>query len=183
MSRIGKSPIKLPKGIKANIKDNKIFIEGPHGKMDLNLKEGINLEVKDGEILVTLSEKSKLESSFHGLYRALINNMVVGVNTGFKKELVLIGVGYRAQLKGNKIDFQLGFSHPTEMDIPKGLKVNINKSVEIEIIGVDKQVVGEFAAKIRSLKPPEPYKGKGIRYKDEYVRKKDGKAAKAAATK
>src|SRR3989304_6771047 len=103
MSRIGKSPIKMPKGIKANIKDNKIFIEGPQGKMDLNLKEGINFEVKDGEILVTLSEKSKLESSFHGLYRALINNMVVGVNTGFKKELVLIGVGYRAQLKGNKI--------------------------------------------------------------------------------
>ncbi|NGX28017.1 MAG: 50S ribosomal protein L6 [Candidatus Anoxychlamydiales bacterium] len=181
MSRLGKIPIPIPKGVEAKFSDKRILsVKGPKGSLDFEIKPGIVLDLKDSQILVSLCEKIKLPFSEHGLYRALINNMLIGVEKGFKKELTLIGVGYRAALKGNQIDLQVGFSHPTLIDVPKGLSIKINKSVEIVIEGPDKQQVGQFAARVRSIRKPEPYKGKGIRYKDEYVRKKAGKAAKAA---
>ncbi|MFA6118381.1 MAG: 50S ribosomal protein L6 [Parachlamydiales bacterium] len=182
MSRLGRIPITVPKGVDVKMSpENVLNVKGPKGNLSLDVKKGVFLEEKDGEITVKIDEKSDLTSAMHGLYRALINNMIVGVDKGFKKELNLIGVGYRAQLKGNLLDIQIGFSHPTEIEIPKDLKITINKSVEIIIEGTDKQKVGQFAAMVRSIRKPEPYKGKGIRYKDEFVRKKAGKAAKAAA--
>ena len=127
---------------------------------------------------MALTKNSPLDSAMHGLYRSLINNMVIGVNKGFEKRLSLIGVGYRAAVSGNKIDLQLGFSHPTALEIPKEIEVKVEKSTKIIISGMDKQAVGQFAASVRAVRPPEPYKGKGVRYEDEYVRKKAGKAAK-----
>jgi len=181
MSRLGKIPVTVPKGVEAKISpENILSVKGPKGNLNLDIKQGIKLEIKDNQILVTLDEKFKLPSCDYGLYRSLINNMVIGVSEGFKKELTLIGVGFRAQVKGNSIDLQIGYSHPTAIEIPKGIQVKINKSVEIVIEGPDKQHVGQFAALVRAIRKPEPYKGKGIRYKDEYVRKKAGKAAKTA---
>lgn len=180
MSRLGKLPIDIPKGVEAKIGSDMVLnVKGPLGTLNLEIKKGILVDIKDSAIIISLDEKEKLTSAMHGLYRSLINNMVIGTHIGFKKELALVGVGFRANIKGNKIDLQVGFSHPTEIEIPKDIKVKINKSVEIIIEGTDKQKVGQFAALVRSIKKPEPYKGKGIRYKDEYVRKKAGKAAKA----
>ncbi|NGX34501.1 MAG: 50S ribosomal protein L6 [Candidatus Anoxychlamydiales bacterium] len=181
MSRLGKIPIELPKGVELKVSPEGIVtVKGPKGTLNLEMKKGILLEIKDSKIHVSLDEKFKLTSAMYGLYRSLINNMVLGVSSGFKKELTLIGVGFRASIKENQIDLQVGYSHPTLVEIPKDLQVKINKSVEIVIEGADKQKVGQFAALVRSIRKPEPYKGKGIRYKDEYVRKKAGKSAKAA---
>ncbi|NGX63075.1 MAG: 50S ribosomal protein L6 [Candidatus Anoxychlamydiales bacterium] len=179
MSRLGKIPIAIPKGTEAKVTEDILNVKGPKGALSLKIQKGILVEIKDSQILVVLDEKIKLSSAMHGLYRSLINNMVEGTSKGFKKELTLIGVGFRAAVKGNKLDLQVGFSHPTDIEIPKDIQVKINKSVEIVIEGVDKQKVGQFAALVRSIKKPEPYKGKGIRYKEEYVRKKAGKAGKA----
>jgi len=179
MSRLGKIPIEIPKGTEAKISEGILNVKGPKGALGLEIPKGILVEIKDSQIVVVLDEKFKLSSAMHGLYRSLINNMVEGTSEGFKKELTLIGVGFRAAVKGNKLDLQVGFSHPTEIEIPKDIQVKVNKSVEIVVEGVDKQKVGQFAALVRAIKKPEPYKGKGIRYKDEYVRKKAGKAAKA----
>lgn len=182
MSRLGRIPIDFPKGVEIKMSpENMLNVKGPKGTLSLEMKKGILLEIKDGKVLVSVDKKSEVNSAFHGLFRSLIKNMIVGVDKGFKKELALVGVGFRVQVLGNKLDFQIGFSHPTQVEIPKDIKVTINKSVEIIIEGIDKQKVGQFAATIRDLRPPEPYKGKGIRYKDEYVRKKAGKAAKTAA--
>ncbi len=180
MSRLGKIPIDIPKAVEVKLSpEGYLSIKGPKGTLGLEMKKGICLEMKDSKIQLILDEKFKPTSAMYGLYRSLIKNMVIGVSEGFKKELLLVGVGFRASVKGNKIDLQIGFSHPIEIEIPKDLQVKVNKSVEIIIEGADKQKVGQFAALIRALKKPEPYKGKGIRYKDEYVRKKAGKAAKA----
>jgi large subunit ribosomal protein L6 len=181
MSRLGKIPIDLPKGIEVKITENILSVKGPKGTLTLEMKKGILLQIVDGKVIIAVDEKSDVTSAFHGLYRSLIKNMIVGVDKGFKKELTLVGVGFRAQVKGNVLDFQIGYSHPTEIPIPKDIKVTVNKSVDILIEGVDKQRVGQFAAVVRDVRKPEPYKGKGIRYKDEYVRKKAGKAAKTAA--
>jgi large subunit ribosomal protein L6 len=183
MSRLGRIPVQIPKGVEVKVSpQNLLNVKGPKGSLSFAILKGISIEIKDNAALVIVDEKAKIPSAMHGLTRAQLNNMVIGVDKGFKKELNLVGVGFRAQVKGNAIDLAVGLSHPTEIEIPKDIKVTIIKAVEIIIEGINKQQVGQFAALIRSVKRPEPYKGKGIRYKDEYVRKKAGKAAKAAAT-
>jgi len=178
MSRLAKSPILLPKGIEVKAAKGSVEVKGPKGTMKREFPEGISVDVQEGQIMVNYDEKSGLNKPMHGLHWSLINNAVIGVSTGFEKQLSLIGVGYRAAVKGNVLDLQLGFSHPTQIDIPENIQVAIEKSTLIKITGVDKQVVGQFAADVRSKRPPEPYKGKGVRYVDEYVRKKAGKSAK-----
>lgn len=181
MSRLAKRPIDLPKGVELKVVNGTAQVKGPKGTVSLELKKGLELKVEGSHVMLNLSKGEKVEGEIHGLYWSLLKNKIVGVSEGFEKRLTMIGVGYRAAVKGTKLDIQVGFSHPTELEIPKDIKVTIDKSGEIVINGVDKHLVGQFAASVRALKPPEPYKGKGIRYKDEFVRKKAGKAAKAKA--
>jgi len=176
MSRVGKQPIILSKQVKANFKDRTIYIEGPKGRLELRLPYKIKVEIDNEKILVKRESDDKKTKSLHGTIRALINNMVKGITEGFKKELEIVGVGYKAQLKGQTLVLNLGFSHPIEVSIPKDLKVNLPSQTKIFIEGIDKQKVGEFAAQIRRIYPPDPYKGKGIRYAQEAVRRKLGKA-------
>lgn len=178
MSRLAKKPIIVPKGVEITVAQGRVQIKGPKGALMHEIPVGIELVQEDNKIMVTEQEGSMLEKPVLGLHRSLLQNAVTGVSVGFQKTLQLIGVGYRAAMKGAKLDLQLGFSHPCEVDIPAHIKVEIDKSVAITISGIDKQLVGHFAAMVRGLKPPEPYKGKGIRYTDEFVRKKAGKAAK-----
>jgi len=178
MSRLGKKPIELPKGVEVTAQKGKVSVKGPKGTHETALPEGVIVDVKESLVHVSIDEKSGLEKPKHGLYRTLISNSVEGVTKGFQKELALVGVGYRATVKGSVLDMQLGFSHPAGVPIPEGITVKVEKNTAITITGVDKQLVGQFAADVRILRPPEPYKGKGVRYKDEYVRKKAGKAAK-----
>lgn len=180
MSRLAKKPIELPNGTEIKFENNQVAVKGTKGQLTLDVKDGIDVKVEEKNLWVSLKEHTKLKKSFLGLYRSLIGNMVEGVNKGFEKRLQLIGVGYRAAVKGNDLDLQVGFSHPTLMPIPEGIEVTVEKSVAIVISGIDKRQVGQFAADVRSKRPPEPYKGKGIRYEGEYVRKKAGKAAKGA---
>jgi large subunit ribosomal protein L6 len=179
MSRLGKTPIAIPKGVEVKVEANKIHVKGPKGALSMDLPRGLEIKIEDSKLHVVWSEAIKMEKAFYGFYRASINNLIVGVSQGFQKTLKLIGVGYRAAVAGKNIDLQLGFSHPTQLPIPEGIKVEIDKSVSILISGIDKQKVGQFAATVRAARPPEPYKGKGVRYEDEYVRKKAGKSAKA----
>jgi len=181
MSRLAKRPIILPKGNELKVVNGVIKLKGPKGSTSLDLINGIDVKVEDEKVIVLRDENVALDNSLYGLYWALIRNLVIGANEGFEKRLTMIGVGYRAAIKGNMLDVQVGFSHPTMVEIPSGIKVTIEKTGEIIISGSDKHLVGQFAATVRAIKPPEPYKGKGIRYKDEYVRKKAGKAAKAKA--
>jgi large subunit ribosomal protein L6 len=178
MSRLAKKPIILPKGVEAKIAGLKLEVKGPKGLLNLELPVGLDVDITPEGIMFAVSEKSELEKPMLGLYRSLFNNNVLGVSQGFEKKLQLIGVGYRAAVNGNSVSLQLGFSHPCEVPIPSDIQVSIEKSTLITIKGVDKRLVGHFAALIRSKKPPEPYKGKGIRYVDEFVRKKAGKTAK-----
>ena len=178
MSRYGKSAIPLPKGVEVKVEKGEIKVKGPKGELQTMLKQGLDIKVEESQAFVVLDGSVDLESTFQGLYRSLLNNMVDGVTKGFEKKLQMIGVGFRAAVQGDKLDLQIGLSHPTKIDIPKEIKVKVEKSTLITISGMDKQVVGQFAASIRAKKPPEPYKGKGIRYENEYVRKKAGKAAK-----
>lgn len=181
MSRLSKMKIALPKGTDFKVVNGVAEAKGPKGTTSLKLIKGIGVKIEEGKVQVLCEEKAGLEESFHGLYWSLIRNLIVGASEGFEKRLMLIGVGYRAAVKGNMLDVQVGFSHPTAIEIPKEIKVVVDKNVEIIISGADKHKVGQFAASVRAIKPPEPYKGKGIRYKEEYVRKKAGKAAKAKA--
>lgn len=158
-----------------------VVVKGPKGELSLEVKNGISLDFQDGTLFIKLDEKSKLESAMHGLYRSLINNMVIGVSKGFEKQLNLIGVGYKAAIVGKELELQLGYSKPRKLEIPSGIDVKVDKATTIIVQGIDKQAVGQFAATARAVRPPEPYKGKGVRYKDEYVRKKAGKAAKGKA--
>ncbi|MBM3207140.1 MAG: 50S ribosomal protein L6 [Chlamydiae bacterium] len=178
MSRLGKTPIDVPNGIEIKVVGRKLNVKGPKGDLSLELIDGLSVNVENGKALVEIDEAKEVSGSFHGLYRSLLNNMIVGTSKGFEKKLVLIGVGYRASVQGSKLDLQLGFSHPVQLDIPKSIQVSVEKSTTITITGADKHTVGQFAAAIRAKKAPEPYKGKGIRYENEYVRKKAGKAAK-----
>jgi len=180
MSRIGKKPIVIPKDVKIEVKDNLISVEGPKGKLMRSISDRINLEIKDGQIFLRRSMDTKIDRSLHGLYRALIFNMIKGVTEGYRKELEIIGVGFKAQLSGNSLNMQLGFSHPVNFPVPEGIKVETPKPTQIIISGIDKEKVGEVAAQIRSIYPPEPYKGKGIRYAGERVKKKIGKAQATA---
>ncbi len=181
MSRIGKKPITIPEGIEVGIKDNKITVKGPKGSLDLVFDPKILVEKKKEEILVSIlkpDQKQKKPRALWGLTRSLINNNVIGVSKGFKKELEIQGVGYRASIQDQKLILELGFSHSIEYEIPEGIKVKIEKNI-ISVSGIDKQKVGQVAAEIRSFRKPEPYKGKGIRYLGEQVRRKVGKKAVA----
>jgi large subunit ribosomal protein L6 len=178
MSRIGKKPITLPQGVTATVEDNLITVKGPKGTLEFQFRSEMTVNMDENGLVVERPSETKEHRAIHGTTRALINNMVVGVSEGFKKNLKMIGVGYRAQLQGNKLVLSAGFSHPVEMDIPAGLTVEVPKNTLINISGIDKQLVGEFAANVRGVRPPEPYLGKGIRYVNEYVRRKEGKTAK-----
>ncbi len=181
MSRIGKKPIDIPKNSKITITEHTVHIEGPKGKMDLVIPCGISVTQKDGKVSVLRNNNTKEIRQKHGLIRALIANIFKGVIDGYKKELEIIGIGYKVLLKGKNLEIQLGFSHPVHIQIPDILKVTAPAPTKIAIEGCDKEAVGNFAAKIRKICPPEPYKGKGIRYTGEYVRKKLGKALAKAA--
>lgn len=177
MSRKGKLPIPLPKGVEAKVVNDEVTIKGPKGSVHQKLVPAIQVTVENDHIIVALADQRQNEGHFHGLFRSLIQNMVIGASHGFEKKLEMIGVGYRASVMGNELDLQIGFSHPTRLPIPQGVHVKVEKNTVIHITGIDKQAVGQFAATIRAVRPPEPYQGKGIRYSGEYVRKKDGKAA------
>lgn len=181
MSRYGSTPIELPKGVEIKRSGKALSIKGPKGQLDLDLIEGLEINEEAGKLLISLEKKTGSDSAMHGLYRSLINNMIIGVTKGFEKKLTLVGVGYRAALAGGKLDLQLGYSHPTSVPVPKSINVTVDKSTTITIQGIDKQAVGQFAATVRAVRPPEPYKGKGVRYENERVRKKAGKAAKGKA--
>jgi large subunit ribosomal protein L6 len=184
MSRIGLKPITLPTGTSLEITDGGEFgykivtVKGPKGELAQSLRAGIDCEIKDGVVNVTRSADTKELASQHGLYRSIISNMVIGVSEGYVKELHIEGIGYRANMSGNGIELALGYSHKILATPPAGVSVEVADQTEIKITGIDKQKVGEFAAKIRSYRKPEPYKGKGIRYKDEQIKKKDVKSAK-----
>jgi large subunit ribosomal protein L6 len=184
MSRIGKQIIKVPQGIEVTLNGNTIKIKGPKGELTYTFSPTINVIYKDDQIQVKRNSDEPRERSLHGLTRALIKNMIVGVSNGFEKRLEIIGVGYRAQVSGKKVTLNLGFSHPIDMETPKGVSVEMDKEQKniMIISGADKHAVGQFAANIRGLRPPEPYKGKGIRYIDEYVPRKAGKTAAAAGS-
>jgi large subunit ribosomal protein L6 len=177
MSRKGKLPIPIPKGVEVKINPNEITVKGPKGTLHQKLIPSIQLSQDQGMLTVELAPGYEQDGKFHGLYRTLIANMVDGVTQGYSKELEMVGVGYRAAVQGHHVDLQLGRSHPTKLSIPDGIQVKVEKNTAILITGIDKGKVGHFAAVIRAEKPPEPYQGKGIRYKGEYVRKKAGKAA------
>lgn len=187
MSRIGNQPIELKEDVEFSIDgDNVVTMKGEKGSDTLQMDPTINVEKKDGELIVNRTGEEKIDRSLHGLYRSLINNMMIGVSEGYKKELEIIGVGYRASLSNGVLQLQLGFSHPIYFVAPDGVDLEVDtktrKNPMIIVSGINKELVGQVAAKIRSLRPPEPYKGKGIRYVDEWVRRKAGKsAAKAQA--
>lgn len=178
MSRLGKMPIPLPKGIEVKVENGVVHVKGANGAKTFELPQGVTAALDDGKLSIVLDEQKPAPGRMHGFARAMVNNLIIGLSAGFEKRLSLIGVGYRAAVQGNQLDLQLGFSHPTKLPIPSGLKVEVEKSTLIKISGDDKQLVGQFAAEVRSVRPPEPYKGKGVRYENEYVRKKAGKAAK-----
>ncbi len=179
MSRIGKMPIDVPQGVEVKVDgSNVVSVKGPLGTLSEKIDSAITVSVEDGTITVTRPNDLKRNKSLHGLSRALIANMVLGVSKGYEKKLTIIGVGYRAAKKGKVLDLQLGFSHPVEMEDPTGITTEVPNQNEIVVKGIDKQLVGNYAAKIRDLRKPEPYKGKGIRYEGEYVARKEGKTAK-----
>jgi len=182
MSRIGKLPVSLPKGVTVSISDdNVIAVKGPLGELRQNINREIKVEVEDNQIIINRPSESKNHKSLHGLYRALIANMVTGVSQGFKKELELVGVGYRAEAKGQSLEMSLGYSHDIVFQIPNEVKVETKterrSNPVITLTCIDKQLIGHVAAKIRSLRPPEPYKGKGIKFVGEQLRRKAGKSA------
>ncbi len=178
MSRIGKLPIQIPKGVEVKINGDVVNIKGPLGQLSQKLPEGITVKLEDNKIHVNRNNDLKKTKALHGLIRALLANHVKGVSEGWTKRLQLVGVGYRANLKGNTIILSLGYSHDINYDIPEGIKVKIDQQTKIELTGIDKQKVGQVAAVIRSYRPPEPYKGKGIKYEEEVILRKAGKAGK-----
>lgn len=177
MSRIGKKPIPLAKEFQVKKTGNIIEVTGPKGKLQLEMKDDIKMEINDNEIVFSRDSNQKDIRALHGLYRALLQNMITGVTEGFSKKLDLVGIGYKAELKGNNIVFALGYSHPIVFSAPSDIKIELPAPNNVVVSGIDKQLVGLVAAKIRELRPPEPYKGKGIKYSDEKVRRKAGKTA------
>ena len=178
MSRIGQNPIKIPEGVKTLFEGNTIKISGPKGSLEFIFHQYINIKEIDGFLIVSRTGDSSEHKSMHGTTRQMINNMIIGVTEEFSKELEIIGVGYQAQVQGKRLQLQLGYSHDIYFDMPDGIKISANRT-EIIVQGIDKQMVGAVAAKIRSFRPPEPYKGKGVRYKNEHVRSKQGKTVGA----
>ncbi|MBP3299194.1 MAG: 50S ribosomal protein L6 [Muribaculaceae bacterium] len=183
MSRIGKTPIEIPAGVSIQVKDNTVTVKGPKGELSQTINPDINVEVADGHIHVTRPSDDREHRAQHGLYRALIHNMVVGVSEGYKKEMELVGVGYRATATGQVLELALGFSHAIYIKMPKEIKIEAkserNKNPLIILESPDKQLLGQVCAKIRSLRKPEPYKGKGIKFVGEIIRRKSGKSANA----
>jgi large subunit ribosomal protein L6 len=176
MSRIGKLPVVIPAGVKVSVTPTMITVEGPKGKLTQDYNPLVEIQVEGTQALVTRKDDTKPARSFHGLYRNLLNNMVIGVTAGFSKTLIITGVGYRAEVQGNLLIMNLGFSTDFIAGIPEGLTVTADAQGKITISGIDKAQVGEFAAQIRKLRKPEPYKGKGIRYENETIRRKVGKS-------
>ena len=178
MSRIGRLPIKIPKGVDVKIEGRTVKVKGPKGALEKDIPEPIEVELNGDELLCKRPSDNRKIRSLHGLTRALINNMVVGVSEGFVKELLVIGVGYKVEEKGKNLVFHLGYSHPIEFPLPDGIKATVErqKEIKVRLEGADKELLGLVASKIRSLRPPEPYKGKGVQYADETIIRKAGKA-------
>jgi len=176
MSRIGKIPVVVPGGVKVTFQNEEITVEGPKGKLKQKFNPIITFENKGSEIVVSRKNEDKQTKAFHGLYRNLLNNMITGVSNGFTKSLIVNGVGYRTEVQGKLLSMSLGYSNDIYVAIPEGLTVTVDQGGKININGIDKQCVGEFAAQIRKLRMPEPYKGKGIRYDNEIIRRKVGKS-------
>ncbi|MDO5331266.1 MAG: 50S ribosomal protein L6 [Bacillota bacterium] len=178
MSRIGKLPVTVPAGVEVKVDSTLITVKGPKGTLSEQISPMVKVEVKDNEVVFSLASEAKEANAQWGLARALVNNMVKGVTEGYEKKLEMLGVGYKAEKKGNKLVMQLGFSHPVEMTDPEGITTTVTSPTEITVSGADKELVGNYAANIRAWRKPEPYKGKGIRYVGEYVRRKEGKTGK-----
>jgi large subunit ribosomal protein L6 len=180
MSRIGKEPVPIPSGVDVTLTDGVLTVKGPKGTLTQPIHPDITVTIEDGNVTVTRPDDQREHRALHGLIRSLIANMVVGVTDGYQRNLDIVGVGYRAQAKGSKgLTIQVGYSHPVEVDAPEGIEFAVPTPTKIEIRGTDKQLVGQVAANIRAIRKPEPYKGKGIRYEGEQVRRKAGKAAGA----
>ncbi|MHC4840875.1 MAG: 50S ribosomal protein L6 [Planctomycetota bacterium] len=177
MSRIGKQPISIPSGVKVDVNGGKVAVSGPKGNLDLDVRQDVvSVALEDNKVVVSRKGDQKFAKAMHGTTQRLIMNMVKGVTDGFQKNLDIIGVGWQAKIQGKMLSMQLGFCHTVDMDIPEGLQVNVPNPQRIEVIGIDKQMVGEFAASIRASRKPEPYKGKGVRYADEQIVRKAGKS-------
>jgi len=174
MSRIGKKPIPIPKDVKVDVKEDAIVVKGPRGVLQRKIHPEISIQTEDDQLLVSASDSSKKGKSLRGLYRALIANMLTGVSQGFERALEIVGVGYRGEISGRKAIFHLGYSHPVQFELPEGIDAKIDRT-RITLSGADKELLGKTAAKIRSFRKPEPYKGKGIKYAEETVRRKAGK--------
>ena len=183
MSRIGRAPIPIPSAVKVKPEGRDLHVEGPKGKLSTTLPDPLSVRLQEQRLLVERPQNGQEHSALQGLYRALIANMVQGVTTGFSKELEIVGVGYRAQLQGKHLSLHVGFSHPVLVPIPEGLTVEVPKPTSVIVKGADKQQVGQFAANLRRIAPPEPYKGKGIKYVGEVIRRKAGRAATGAGAK
>jgi large subunit ribosomal protein L6 len=181
MSRVGQSPIPVPSGVDVSISPGAIRVKGSKGELNRNLPEGISVEQVDGELLVSRASETRELRALHGLARSLIANMIQGVTEGYEKRLEIQGVGYRASKQGNALELAVGFSHTVRKDAPPGIEFEVPAPTRITVRGIDKELVGQIAAEIRGVRKPEPYKGKGIRYEGEHVRRKAGKAAKAGA--
>lgn len=175
MSRIGKQPILIPDGVNVTINDLSVLVKGPKGSLDINIHKDMNLDLKDNVLVVSRSSDNRDHRSLHGTTRMILMNCVTGVSEGFYKELEIQGVGYQANMQGRRLILTLGYSHEIHFDPPEGIIIEVNNRTEIKVSGINKQLVGEVSAKIRSFRKPEPFKGKGIRYKGEYVRSKQGK--------
>lgn len=178
MSRIGNKPIVIPNGASVELVENTIVVKGPKGQLSFEVPSCVTVEIKENNVTFTRESDVKEHRSLHGTTRAIINNMVIGVTQGFEKILEIEGTGYRAQLQGKKLVVNAGYSHPVELVIPEGLTVTVPNQTEIHVAGCDKELVGQFAADVRIIRKPEPYKGKGIHYRGEYIRRKEGKTAK-----
>ncbi|MBI5042407.1 MAG: 50S ribosomal protein L6 [Nitrospirae bacterium] len=178
MSRIGKKPIPIPSGIDVKVEKNSVSVKGPKGELKQDFHPKVGVKVESGNILVSRSSDDRFDRALHGLTRSIIANMITGVTKGYEKSLEISGVGYRAQVQGKQLVMTLGFSHPVNFELPNGIEAVVDKQTNITIKGIDKYLVGQTAANIRSLKKPEPYKGKGIKYADEHIRRKEGKTGK-----
>jgi large subunit ribosomal protein L6 len=178
VSRVGMNPVSVPSGVEVKVDGSNVVVKGSKGELSRSFNERIGFEVDNGTVTVTRPDDTRESRALHGLSRALLNNMVLGVSEGFKKELEIQGVGYRAALKGSDLELQVGFSHPVLVEAAEGITFDVPEPTRVIISGIDKEMVGQVAANVRGVRPPEPYKGKGIRYVGEYVRRKAGKAGK-----
>lgn len=175
MSRVGNNPIDIPKDVKINIEKDLVTVKGKNGELSQEYRPDFNINMKDDVIVIERPDETKLSKSLHGLYRKLVENMVIGVTKGFEKKLIISGVGFQANMHGKSLELKLGYSHPVVFTPPEDIKIEVPANLQVKVSGANKQKVGEVAARIRSIYPPEPYKGKGIKYDDEHVRRKAGK--------